>query len=123
MYSGTNGTIRILPENDKYVAYDMRRKVIKEFKGEEIEDANRMGGGSLDNKHFINFAAAIRDGAVSPAPLSQGAISTALCHLGNISQKLGRTLKVDPKTGKILGDAEAQKMAIRKYQPGWEPKV
>jgi predicted dehydrogenase len=123
MYSGTNGTIRILPENDKYVAYDMRRKVIKEFKGEEIEDANRMGGGSLDNKHFTNFAAAIRDGAASPAPLAQGAISTALCHLGNISQKLGRTLKVDPKTGKILGDAEAQKMATRKYQPGWEPKV
>jgi len=74
-------------------------------------------------KHFTNFAAAIREGAESHAPLAQGAISTSLCLFGNISQKLGRTLKVNPKTGKILDDIEAQKMATRKYQPGWEPKV
>ncbi len=123
MYSGTKGTIRILPENDKYVSYDLRNKVIKSFEGEVIEDANRMGGGSLDVRHFTNFAAVIREGAEQNAPIAQGAISTTLCHLGNISQKLGRTLKVDPKTGKILGDPEAQKMATRKYQPGWEPKV
>lgn len=123
MYSGTKGTIRILPENDKYVAYDLKNKVIKSFEGEVIDDPNHMGGGGLDLKHFTNFAAAIRDGKETPAPLAQGAISTSLCHLGNISQKLKRTIKVDPKTGKILDDAEAQKMATRKYQPGWEPKV
>ena len=123
MYSGTKGTIRILPENDKYVSYDPKNKVIKAFEGEAIEDPNHMGGGYLDLLHFTNFAAAIRDGAVTPAPLNQGAISTSLCHLGNIAQRLGRTIHVDPKTGKILNDPEAQKLATRQYQPGWEPKV
>ena len=123
MFSGTKGTIQILPENDKYVAFDMDNKIIKEFKGEEIDDPNKMGGGALDGQHFTNLVETIRDGAVQHAPIAQGAISTSLCHLGNISQKLGRTLKVNPKTGKILDDVEATRMSSRQYEPGWEPKV
>jgi predicted dehydrogenase len=123
MFSGTKGTIQILPENDKYVAFDMDNKIIKEFKGEEFEDVNKMGGGSLDGKHFTNLVATIRNEAKQHAPIAQGAISTSLCHLGNISQKLERTLKVNPKNGKILDDDEAARMSSRQYEPGWEPKV
>jgi hypothetical protein len=43
--------------------------------------------------------------------------------LGNISQKTGRTLKINPKTGKIIGDKEATEMSHREYEPGWEPKI
>ena len=30
---------------------------------------------------------------------------------------------IDPKTGHILGDTEAQALWAREYRPGWEPKI
>jgi hypothetical protein len=44
--------------------------------------------------------------------------------LGNISQRVGRTLHCDANEGgKIINDKEAQKLWVRDYQPGWEPKI
>jgi hypothetical protein len=37
-------------------------------------------------------------------------------HLGNISYRLGRSLNVDPVTGDIKGDAQAQAMFTRSYR-------
>jgi len=124
MFYGTNGTIKILPENDVYVAYDMKNKIIKEFKGEDLPVDDRVGYGSLNGKHFGNFLDAIRDGAKLNAPIAEGAKSTALTVLGNLSYKLGRTLTLSPD-GKILNDKEATNdiLCRRKYQPGWEPVV
>jgi len=42
VYSGTKGTIRILPENDKYVAYDLNNKIIKSFKGESTPKSGKL---------------------------------------------------------------------------------
>jgi hypothetical protein len=43
--------------------------------------------------------------------------------LGNISQRVGRSLAIDPANGHIKGDREANKLWRREYQKGWEPKV
>lgn len=43
--------------------------------------------------------------------------------LGNIAWRLGRSLRCDAKTGRILGDAEAMRLWGREYQKGWEPKT
>lgn len=122
VFFGTNGTIKIDPESDRYVAYGPDNKIIKEFKGEELQVDDRVGYGSLNGKHFGNWLDVIRNGAKQNAPIAQGAISTSLCLLGNISQKLGETLTISPD-GKILNDKEATIMSSRKYEPGWEPKV
>ena len=32
-------------------------------------------------------------------------------------------MTLDPETGHIIGDSEAQKMWSREYEKGWKPKV
>ena len=62
-------------------------------------------------------------GKWSDQELEQGVKSTLWCHLGNIAWRTGHTLNIDPTTGRILGDQEANKLWTREYRKGWEPKV
>ncbi len=125
IFFGTKGTIKILPEDDTYIAYDLSGKIIRQA-GEASEDQPDLTGWStmgLTESHFMNTMDAIRGKAEAHAPIIQGVRGNALCLLGNISQKLGRTLIINPETGKIIGDKEATAMSYREYEPGWEPKV
>ena len=70
-----------------------------------------------------NFLDAIRSGGTLRAPISDAAKSVLLCHLGNIAQYTGRKLTTDPKTGRIVGDAEAMKYWTRDYAPKWAPTL
>lgn len=49
-----------------------------------------------------------------------GHISSGHSHLANISYRLGRSLKFDPKTETFVGDDEANKLLKREYAPGFE---
>lgn len=119
---GTKGTI-VLDRNN-YRLFDLGGKLVKHEKEAELSaTTNTVGAGSLDVYHMQNFADAIRLGAKQNSPIQEGVTSNLLCHLGNISQKMGRSLNIDPATGRILNDAEAMKLWQREYQPGWEPKV
>ena len=40
--------------------------------------------------------------------------------LGNLSYKLGRSVRFDPATEKIVGDDDAAKAAIPKYRGPWK---
>ncbi len=125
IFFGTKGTIKILPEDDTYIAYDLSGKIIRQA-GEASEDQPDLTGWStmgLTESHFMNTMDAIRGKAEAHAPIIRGVKGNALCLLGNISQKLGRTLKINSETGKIIGDKEATAMSYREYEPGWEPKV
>jgi hypothetical protein len=58
------------------------------------------------------------------ADIEQGHISTASCIIANMAMKLGRTLRYDPKTHKIIGDDEATKLLKRPYRAPWKhPKA
>ena len=50
-------------------------------------------------------------------------ISTQLVQLGNIAQRVGRSLRIDPTTGRILDDRDAEKLWGRTYEKGWEIRV
>jgi hypothetical protein len=77
----------------------------------------------LTDLHVANFVEAIRTGTPLKTPIDENHKSVLLCHLGNIAQATGRTLRTDARTGRILDDAEAMKMWRREYAPGWEPKL
>lgn len=119
---GTEGSI--LLDRNGYILYDKKGKVVEEEKEEQKSaTTNTVGAGALDTFHMRNFAAAIRDGATQASTIVEGHKSVLMCHLGNISQKVGRSLKTDPTDGSILGDAEAARMWSRDYEDGWDMVV
>ena len=114
-FYGTQGALA-LESGGAYTILDEKDKVVAK------QSSPSMG----DNEHIIDFLHAIRNNTPLQlnAEIEEGHKSTLLCHLGNIAQRTGRTLRCDPSDGgKILDDAEAMKLWQRDYQAGWEPKV
>ena len=121
---GTEGSA--LLDGDSYTLFDKAGKVVKSAKsGQTADPTNTQSstGLELDRLHFRNFVDAIRDGAMLASPISDASVSVNLLHLGNIAWRVGRSLDLDPATGRILRDDDAAKLWRRDYEPGWEPKV
>jgi hypothetical protein len=68
---------------------------------------------------MLNFLKCVEDGSKPVADIEEGHISTASCILANLAMKTGRTLRYDPKTKMILGDAEATRLLTRTYRGPW----
>ena len=68
---------------------------------------------------MTDFLAAIASRGKPVADIEQGYISTASCILANLSMKLGRTLAWDPKTQRVIGDDEANRLLARPYRSPW----
>ena len=118
---GTKGTIVL--DRNKYIVYDQDNKVIKEMDEKTMSATmNTVGEGGLDVYHMNNFTDVIREGVEQNSPILEGHKSVVLCHLGNIAQKVGRSLKTDPTNGHILKNRKAMKMWGREYEKGWNPK-
>ncbi len=69
--------------------------------------------------HMRDLLRAIRDRGRPVADIEEGHISTASCILANISMKLGRSLEWDPKTHRVIGDNEANRLLQREYRKPW----
>jgi predicted dehydrogenase len=109
-FYGANGSLVMAGNQTKIL--DLNDKLVREF-NEQRNDAD----------HFANFIDCIRTGKRPNSEIEDGQRSTLLCHLGNIAYRTGRTINLDPKTRRIVGDAEASALWKREYEPGWEPKV
>jgi predicted dehydrogenase len=119
---GTNGSIVL--DRDGYVQYDVNGKVVKEVRESATSDGlNLVGDDAATSAHMENFANAIRAGEALRSPIVEGVASVLLCHLGNIAQGTGRTLRLDQATGRIIGDPQAARYWAREYAPGWAPSV
>jgi predicted dehydrogenase len=72
--------------------------------------------------HFKNWLSAIRSRNHEDlnADVEQGHLSTTVCHLAKISCKLGRSVHLDPKTERFVGDPEADKFLKREYRKPYE---
>lgn len=110
IFYGEQGTLAL--SGGGYKIFDLKNKL--------VEEKSAPGG---DAQHIANFLAAIREGTAANASIEVHYPSTLLCLLGAIAHRTGRSLKCDPKTGRILGDPEAAALWSRQYEPGWEPKV
>jgi predicted dehydrogenase len=109
-FFGDQGTLAI--DGDGYAIQDLEGKELSRNKAE--------GGTGI---HLQNFLRAVRGDEPPHAEIEEGHKSTLLCHLGNIAYRLGRTVRTDPATGRLAGDAEAGRLWSREYRPGWEPRV
>ena len=69
--------------------------------------------------HMRDFLAAIASRGKPVADIEEGHISTASCILANNALKLGRSLAYDPRSGKIPGDDEANRLLARPYRSPW----
>lgn len=119
---GSKGTIELSRES--YKLYDLDGRPIKfEFETGGSATIDTMGAGDLDGMHIANFFNAIRLDEAQNSPIADASITTMLCHLGNMAQDAGETLKIDTSTGKILNNKEAMASWKREYENGWEPKL
>src|SRR5262249_20613713 len=68
--------------------------------------------GHSGNDHFVNFINCVRSRKREDlrATIEDGHISCALVHLANASYRLGRGLQVDPDSGQVIGDEEANRL-------------
>lgn len=119
---GSKGAI-IFGQKD-YTVHDLNGDLIGGEKDiHKGNSSDTVGGGSTTVLHIANFFDAIKTDEKLNSPIWDGSISTMLCHLGNIAQDVGRTIHIDPLSGKILNDAEAMAYWKRTYKKGWEPKL
>jgi predicted dehydrogenase len=68
--------------------------------------------GKSGNNHFANFINCVRtrNAADLRAPIEEGHISSALVYLANASYRLGRTLRFDGETERVIDDDEANRL-------------
>jgi hypothetical protein len=61
------------------------------------------------SNHYANFLLGVMGREKTRSPFSVAGPLSQVFTLGCIAQRLGRSLKIDPTTGAVLGDAEAAK--------------
>jgi predicted dehydrogenase len=115
----------VIESGNSYKIYDLKNNLVKEVKNNFTVDARNLSDPSqnLDALHIHNFFDGIRLGTRLNSDIVSGHQSTLLVQLGNISQRVGRSLEINPKNGHILNDKGAMKFWSREYEKGWEPKI
>lgn len=115
----------VIESGNSYKIYDLKNNLVKEVKNNFTVDTRNLSDPSqnLDALHILNFFDGIRLGTKLNSDIVSGHQSTLLVQLGNISQRVGRSLDINPKNGHILNDKGAMKFWSREYEKGWEPKI
>jgi len=123
IFYGEEGSMLI--DGNSYTIYDLKNNIVKEVKNEIKVDPLNVAdpGADLDSLHIRNFFKGILNESKLNADIESGHKSTLLVQLGNIAQRVGRSINIDPETGHILDDKEAEQYWARTYEKGWEMKV
>ena len=88
------------------------------------EDLMKLYKGKTPEGHKENFFRCIREGGLPVSDVFTHVQAMNTCHLTAIAARLGRTIKWDPKSEKIVGDPEAAAFFARKPRAGFEiPRV
>ena len=124
VFYGSEGSL-LIPSGNSYTLFDLQGKVVKEVKEQQKIDPRDLSNPSeqVDALHILNMFDGIVNGAKLHSDVDSGHKSTLLVQLGNISQRVGRSLDIDPSNGHIQKDKEAAKFWSRSYEKGWEMKL
>jgi predicted dehydrogenase len=121
---GENGTL-VNDGGGGYRIFDNKNKVIKENMPVSTGDRTNTVSSTfdMDDFHLKRFAESIRNNNVSAEGITEGHKSILLCHLANIAQRTGDTLRIDSTNGHILSNKNAQALWSREYEKGWSPEA
>jgi predicted dehydrogenase len=124
MFYGEKGSM-LIPSGNSYTIFDLQGKIVKEVKEQYVIDSHDLSNPSeqVDALHIKNMFDAIQNGSPLNSGVESGFKSTLLVQLGNISQRVGRSLEINPLNGHIKNDHEASKLWSRSYERGWEMKL
>ena len=84
------------------------------------EDLVRLYKGKQYEAHKDNFYRCIREGGLPVSDVFSHVQAMNTCHLAAIAARLGRVIKWDPKSEKIVGDDQAATFFARKPRDGFE---
>ncbi|SFD28178.1 Gfo/Idh/MocA family protein [Algibacter pectinivorans] len=116
---GTEGSVFV--DRGKYMLYDRRGKLVKEYNSSSNEAGTALGGGGdTTTKHVINLFDAIRGKAKLNAPIDDASISMAMVHYANIAYRINSGFDIDHQTG-MMYNRDAMKLWSRTYEAGWDP--
>jgi predicted dehydrogenase len=109
----------------KSAAADMTGEKMREMSAGSLEKYEPGEGSKASSDdtapHMKNFLNAVRsrDHKSLHADIELGARSAVFCHLANVSFQVARMLKLDPKTGYPVSDADASALFTRRYRKGF----
>jgi predicted dehydrogenase len=84
------------------------------------DDLVRLYKGKPYEAHKQNFYRCIREGGLTVSDVFTHVQALNTCHLAAIAARLGRTIKWDPKTEKIVGDDQADAFIARDRRKGFD---
>ena len=110
-----------------YTLYDADGNQTEVGREEEVQAStqtqNLVGGGSLTEKHIMNFGAVIRDRSIKQnSPITQGSICTNMTHYANMAYRADEIIKINPSNGRLASSA-GKEFWKGEYEKGWEPTV
>jgi len=96
------------------------RESFKVYAHDNLDRPARMG--KLDSivNHMGNFFDCIKTRQTPISDVVSQHQSVTTCHIGNISMRLGRPLRWDPKTETFIGDDEANQWLRREQRADYE---
>lgn len=120
---GTEGTV--LVDRDGYQVFSLDDKLLSEWSAQKKSGTSQdlQSIDDMTTRHFENFIDGIRTGGRLRSPVEEGNVSVTMLQLSNIAWKLDRALRLDARTGRIVGDEAGMGMWGREYAKGWEPRV
>ena len=139
-FHGTKGTLFV--DRGEFVLTPQLMRVEETIPRPEIPAASRRPGGEdmrapghyytaeiapersdsseQGSAHIRNFIDCVKSRKRPNADIEDGHNTNAVCRLGNIAYRVGRALKWDAAKQEIMGDAEANQLAVGTYREPWK---
>jgi predicted dehydrogenase len=110
-FEGSEGTV--------HIGNGLQTEPASLARSEAVEERYRLPD---INDHHGNFLDCVRSRKTPLAPIEEAHRSAAICHIGNIAMLLKRKLRWDPARERFVGDAEANRMLVRRQRSPWTLK-
>jgi predicted dehydrogenase len=125
---GDKGTLKADVHKWEFIPYGAKKASMSgkavfdppsKYPEDKTEEDFEAHAATANRGHVLNFLEARKNRSKPIADIEQGYISTACCLLANVSQKTGKTIAVDPKTGDV-SDETVKKHLVRPYRKGYK---